>query len=78
MLTAELLKKSVTEWNDIRKANPNIKPDLSKADLRRANLTGANLSGTILFATNLTGANLHGTNLSEAILFNGSSSFFFH
>jgi len=32
------LKKDVDAWNEWRKKNPEIQPDLSKANLRLANL----------------------------------------
>ncbi len=49
----QLLKRSVPEWNQWRKQNPEIVPNLYRAnlqgaDLHRANLEGAKLEGTIL------------------------------
>ena len=54
-----ILKQGVKAWNEWRKENPSVRPDLSKAeigatnlatvDFSRANLVGANLSGTIEF-----------------------------
>ncbi len=53
-----LLKRGVAAWNEWRKQNPQVQPDLSGAvlaeadlkeiDLRRVNLSKADLSGTDL------------------------------
>jgi uncharacterized protein YjbI with pentapeptide repeats len=67
MLTVELLLR-VTEWNTVRKANPEVKPQLSGANLVLANLSGANLSDADLIGTNLREANLHGVHLIRANL----------
>jgi uncharacterized protein YjbI with pentapeptide repeats len=69
----EILKRSVKEWNQWRKDNPDVKPDLervdlSDADLRAANLGGADLEGANRSRTNLEGANLKGAHLSMANL----------
>ncbi len=58
-------KRGVKAWNQWRKENPGVRPDLYSADLSEANLNGANLSWA-----NLRGAKLSGANLSEAILDN--------
>ena len=39
----QIIRQGVKVWNEWRKKNPELKPDLSVADLRRANLTAANL-----------------------------------
>jgi uncharacterized protein YjbI with pentapeptide repeats len=77
------LKEGVEAWNEWRKSNPLIKPDLSEADLSkadlfkanlykaflsRADLSEANLSETNLCGANLLDADLIGANLSEANL----------
>jgi len=72
------LKEGVEPWNQWRKQNPEIDPDLSGADLNHSNLHKANLfradlSEAILSEANLIGANLieaalHGANLSRANL----------
>jgi uncharacterized protein YjbI with pentapeptide repeats len=67
------LKEGVEAWNQWRKQNPGIRPDLSEADLSGAHLIGANLSGANLSTTNLSGvylsrATLIGTNLEGANL----------
>ncbi len=58
-----VLKKDVAAWNEWRRRNPEIRPDL-----RRADLGGANLSGAKLFGADLSEANLRGANLSLADL----------
>src|SRR5262244_697771 len=58
-----MLKKGVDAWNEWRRENPDIRPDLSGADLFCANLKGANLSGA-----HLDGADLRQANLIEADL----------
>ena len=78
------IKDGVDAWNDWRKANPEIVPDLSKEDLTGANLNAADLryaqlEGTDLSKVNLRGiklgsahlrdADLTGADLSEAVLF---------
>jgi hypothetical protein len=78
-----LKEKGVKAWNEWRKANPEVRPDLigadlsganlsdadlSEADLSRANLGGANLSDADLRGANLIGARLIGTNLRGADL----------
>jgi len=77
------LKEGVEAWNDWRKANAEIVPDLFGADLggeslRDANLSGVNLGGAnlsqanltdaVLYQANLSGANLHSAHLDEALL----------
>jgi uncharacterized protein YjbI with pentapeptide repeats len=69
----DILRQGVEAWNAWREANPEIKPDLSRANLigahlSRANLSGANLSRANLSEANLSGANLEGADLSEAYL----------
>jgi Pentapeptide repeats (8 copies) len=54
----EMLKKGVAAWNDWRKKNPNIEPDLRDAYLNYANLGGANLSGAWLDRAEFRGAYL--------------------
>src|SRR5215469_11279768 len=72
------LLEGVEAWNEWRKVNTEVRPDLNGADLKRANLskadlTEANLSGADLGRASLSGAdlvraNLLGANLSEANL----------
>lgn len=58
-----ILRQGVAEWNNWRRANPDIVPDLSEAGLQGANLSGANLQ-----RANLQGANLLGVELVVADL----------
>jgi uncharacterized protein YjbI with pentapeptide repeats len=53
----------VDDWNQWRRKNPDIRPDLEKADLTGASLDGADFDGI-----DLTVANLRETNLNEATL----------
>jgi uncharacterized protein YjbI with pentapeptide repeats len=71
------LREGVVAWNQWRKQNPKIHPDLSKANLRErhvnltltdANLSKTDLSGANLLGTNLNGANLEGADLRRARL----------
>lgn len=79
----EKLKKSVQEWNNWRKTNEELFPNLRKAHLensdlahailrdvylRRAYLSHANLSFADLREANLSGADLTGANLTGANL----------
>jgi uncharacterized protein YjbI with pentapeptide repeats len=63
-----LLKQGVDAWNEWRRANTNIGPDLSGKNLNGANLQDANLSGATLREANLSGATLREANLSGASL----------
>ena len=77
----QILRQGVAAWNQWRRQNRGIRPDLSSANLQGANLreanllcadlTGANLahadlSDADLTIANLTGANLRGANLTGA------------
>ena len=57
------LKQGVDAWNEWRKANPEVKPDLEGESL-----TGVHLAGAILKEVNLAGAFLDRAYLKEAIL----------
>jgi len=68
-----ILKQGVEAWNEWKKENPDVKPDLSKTDFSEANfneidLSGANLSGANLSETALNDASLVGTDFTEADL----------
>jgi uncharacterized protein YjbI with pentapeptide repeats len=70
-----LKAKGVKAWNEWRKANPRVRPDLSRAQLesiqlrwRRADEPGVNLSSADLRIANLGGANLGWANLRGAQL----------
>jgi uncharacterized protein YjbI with pentapeptide repeats len=58
-----ILKQGTFPWNEWRKKNPDVRPDLHEASLAGVNLRGANLS-----RANLEGAELASTDLSEANL----------
>ena len=64
----DILKQGVKAWNQWRKENPSVRPDLRGANLSEANLIGAKLSGAGLSGANLSWANLSGADLSHAIL----------
>ena len=73
------LLEGVEAWNEWRKVNTEVRPDLNGADLKRANLskadlTEANLSGADLGRANLSGADLGRANLSGADLGRASLS----
>lgn len=73
-----ILKQGVKAWNQWRKKNPTVRPDLGDADLSGAilsmaelglaNLNGADLSGAYLGLANLSGADLRLANLRGAYL----------
>ncbi|VEP14551.1 putative Pentapeptide repeat protein [Hyella patelloides LEGE 07179] len=65
----EKLNKGVKAWNQWRKDNPNIRPDLFAKLLNNTNLSGANLSGVELLGVNFTRSNLTSANLSCANLY---------
>ena len=62
------LEQGTTVWNEWRKQNPDVKPDLSDADLRGANLSGVYLRGANLRGAQLGGALGDGADLSDANL----------
>src|SRR5258708_7819975 len=77
-LHSELIRQGMSQWNQWRTENPDVRPDLvwadlSEADLSEANLSGANiseadLSGAHLSRAYLSGADLSGADLSQAHL----------
>jgi uncharacterized protein YjbI with pentapeptide repeats len=67
------LKEGVEAWNEWRRNNVGLMPDLSgedlsEVDLAGADLAGAHLTGAYLAGANLTGVNLIGANLTGAHL----------
>lgn len=56
----DILKKGIEIWNEWRKENPDIKPDLRGADLQKINLEKAILVNADLRGADLRGANLDG------------------
>src|SRR6266700_948789 len=63
-----ILRKGTVLWNEWRKENQNIQPDLSGAELNVANLSRANLSEANLSRADLVDANLILADLSGADL----------
>ncbi len=70
----EILKKGVAVWNQWRKDNSEIIPNLKGANLNKASLARANLSKADLTKANLAGANFFTAVLSEAILYKAELS----
>jgi hypothetical protein len=64
----EILKQSVEAWNEWRRKNAELAPDLSEAILSHANLGGANLSHANLIRADLRGSNLRVADLRRALL----------
>src|SRR3954462_12313848 len=62
------LKQGVEAWNQWRRDNPKIRPNLSRADLIRASLRGADLRRTNLGKADLSHADLRGAQMSGADL----------
>jgi uncharacterized protein YjbI with pentapeptide repeats len=60
----EALKQSVGPWNEWRRANRAIKPDLCAAELSNSDLGNIDLSESDLSGANLSGVNLSGATLS--------------
>ncbi|HWQ26457.1 MAG TPA: pentapeptide repeat-containing protein [Chlorobaculum sp.] len=73
-----VLRKGAVEWNTMRRTNPSVLPDLSKADLKgrrlrginfsKANLAEANLKLSDLGQSDFQEADLHSADLSGAAL----------
>jgi uncharacterized protein YjbI with pentapeptide repeats len=65
-----ILQQGVEVWNQWRKANPHVTPDLSDASIYSCcgDLSGVNLSGAILDGARFLMVKLRGANLSEARL----------
>lgn len=59
-----ILKQGGQQWDQWRKANKDLKPDLSFSDLNSVNLGSANLSSANLEGVDLSSANLEGANLN--------------
>ena len=64
------LKEGVEAWNEWRKKNPDLQPDLQGAHLSQAQLQGINLSRAQLQKANLSEAQLQKANLYSAQLQN--------
>ena len=63
-----LLNKGVVIWNQWRKDNPKIRPNLTDANLCKRKLSGFDLSKTDLNGAHLDGTDLSGANLYKADL----------
>ena len=61
-----LLKQEVEAWNQWRRENPKIRPNLSRVDLIRASLRGADLRRTDLGEADLSHADLSGAQMLGA------------
>jgi len=70
-----ILKQGVEVWNQWRKDNPEIKPDLKNANLKNLDLKLIDLSYTDLRGTNFNNAILISADFSKAKL--GLNSIFF-
>jgi Pentapeptide repeats (8 copies) len=68
------LQQGVENWNEWRKKNSDIKPNLTGVNLSGANLIEVNLSGAFLGRVNLSKANLSNANLSKGNLFKADLS----
>ena len=64
----KILKKGVKVWNQWRKRNPDVMPELHRAQLLHADLRDADLRDADLRVVDLWGANLWGANLQGADL----------
>ncbi len=64
----KILEKGVSVWNDWRKDNPDVRPDLSETNFSDADLSKTDLSKTDLSNADLRKANLRKANLSLADL----------
>jgi uncharacterized protein YjbI with pentapeptide repeats len=64
----EILRYSVEQWNNLRKADLELVPELAEADLRGAKLSKANLADAILSKANLIDVSLTYANLNRADL----------
>lgn len=68
----EILKKGVRTWNRWRSANPNIRPDLSRATLKNMNLSGYNLNHSDLYWVIFKGSDLSYCDLTSSNLCNAT------
>ncbi len=74
-----IFKQGVEAWNQWRKENPSVRPDLREEDLQESdfngvNLRNANLSGANLGRADLRNVRLSGTDLSRATLIGANLS----
>ena len=64
----DLLRQGIIAWNQWRKDNPDIQPNLREVDLRQADLSGADLSEANLWGARFSGARTRRAHLSKAPL----------
>ncbi len=69
----EILEQGIEAWNEWRKQNPKVRPDLTKANLRNKNFQGVNfnnvnLSNSDLWSSDLRNVNLRNANLTSVDL----------
>lgn len=64
----DIIRQGVTIWNNWRKINPSVNPDLSNVNLCRSNLTGANFRGVNFWEANLSKADLGDADFTESDL----------
>ena len=64
----KILKEGIRAWNNWKRENPAIRPNLAESNLIGARLSGAILHGAKLSGASLYGTKLYGTNLSGAYL----------
>lgn len=65
----EMVKAPDARWDEWRRKNTGVMPDLAGADLRDTNLAGADLAKADLSGARLSGANLTAADLSRARFF---------
>lgn len=70
----DIVRDRIDHWNDWRRKNTRVVPDLSGADLSDLNLAGADLARADLTGAKLGGTNLSGANLARAKLFRADLS----
>ncbi len=63
-----ILKQGVEVWNEWRRNNRNIMPDLSNGDMSEKNLIGIDLQRAFLDESDFSGSNLTSADLTQAIL----------
>jgi hypothetical protein len=59
----KILRQGVDAWNEWRRKNPQLLPDLSRANLSGADLSGANLVRADLCNATLFGGNIYGASI---------------
>lgn len=64
----EILKQGVERWNEWRKVNRDVKPDLIKVNFEGADFSKIDLQDARLYEANFIGANLSGANMSGTVL----------